>query len=465
MANGNANQAVADDEWEYHPAQKAATDDGWDYSPAAKAAPAKAENLPGATPRLLEAAGGLPSAQPTEFEKQRAGLTQNIQEEGYRNAFAKENQPGKLVLSDFDVASAGLGAMGVGKTIARKGITAAVKPLVKGAIGATGGSFAGSHGGRAIGSIVGHPEEGAQIGATVGGLAGGIYGGLGKEPILEKGPYVPASQSPGAYRGPSSVPKPISEPLVVPAAQSPGPYRGPSSVEPPLGSPENPGLHSKMPTRMPKPAVTPLSESPNLPRHQVNATEQKPVSITEDPYWNQKKGDYAEGGARPRESILGSEVAQKAPVSIFPEPRDPMPGDRPGAMWSVGRESILPESAGRGAPGAGDVLRNIGKPIIYTPREGIGYPGPRSITEGGSATTAPEPPPSITAPSTYKQSEKAATMSAKPRDLGPEWSAGELQHEIQRNKAIIRNPRATAEELAIAKDRLRDVQAMVRPKQ
>lgn len=58
----------------------------------------------------------------------------------------------------------------------------------------------------------------------------------------------------------------------------------------------------------------------------------------------------------------------------------------------------------------------------------------------------------------YKMSEKAATMSAAPKDLGPEFKAGEQEHEIQRNKAIIRNPRATPEEIAIAKARLKEAQ-------
>lgn len=58
----------------------------------------------------------------------------------------------------------------------------------------------------------------------------------------------------------------------------------------------------------------------------------------------------------------------------------------------------------------------------------------------------------------YKPSEKASTMSAAPRDLGPEFNAGEREHEIQRNKSIIRNPRATPEEIAIAKARLKEAQ-------
>lgn len=58
----------------------------------------------------------------------------------------------------------------------------------------------------------------------------------------------------------------------------------------------------------------------------------------------------------------------------------------------------------------------------------------------------------------YKPSEKAATMSGAPKDLGPEFRAGEQEHEIQRNKSIIRNPKATKEEIAIAKARLKEAQ-------
>jgi hypothetical protein len=67
---------------------------------------------------------------------------------------------------------------------------------------------------------------------------------------------------------------------------------------------------------------------------------------------------------------------QETSTTVIPEPRAPLPTDRPGAMWSIGREE-LPAAAQRGAPGAGDVLRNLNKPIIYTPKEGVGYPGPR----------------------------------------------------------------------------------------
>jgi hypothetical protein len=58
----------------------------------------------------------------------------------------------------------------------------------------------------------------------------------------------------------------------------------------------------------------------------------------------------------------------------------------------------------------------------------------------------------------YQPSEKAATMSGKTKELGPEFSAQQWQEEITRNKAILRNPKATTEEKAIAKDRLRDAE-------
>lgn len=76
----------------------------------------------------------------------------------------------------------------------------------------------------------------------------------------------------------------------------------------------------------------------------------------------------------------GQPIGERNGVNILPEPREAMPGDKPGAMWSAGREDVLPAAARRGTPGAGDVLRNIGQPVLYLPREGVGFPGPRVAT-------------------------------------------------------------------------------------
>jgi hypothetical protein len=92
-----------------------------------------------------------------------------------------------------------------------------------------------------------------------------------------------------------------------------------------------------------------------------------------------KRQQTADRLAAAKKRFADSQAAKNAPpdTSVIPEPRAPLPSDRPGAMWSIGRETELPAAAQRGAPGAGDVLQNLNKPVIYTPKEGVGYPGPR----------------------------------------------------------------------------------------
>jgi hypothetical protein len=54
----------------------------------------------------------------------------------------------------------------------------------------------------------------------------------------------------------------------------------------------------------------------------------------------------------------------------------------------------------------------------------------------------------------YKPSEKVETLSAPAKDLGPEFRAGEVAHEINRYRGILRNPVATAEDRRVAEQRL-----------
>jgi len=61
----------------------------------------------------------------------------------------------------------------------------------------------------------------------------------------------------------------------------------------------------------------------------------------------------------------------------------------------------------------------------------------------------------------YKPSEKVQILSAPAKDLGPEFRAGEVAHEIDRYRGILRNPRATAEEKAIAGQRLAEYSDIV----
>lgn len=60
----------------------------------------------------------------------------------------------------------------------------------------------------------------------------------------------------------------------------------------------------------------------------------------------------------------------------------------------------------------------------------------------------------------YKPSEKVQTLSAPAKDLGPEFKAGEIAHEIDRYRGILRNPKATAEDKQVAAVRLSEFEAM-----
>ena len=59
-------------------------------------------------------------------------------------------------------------------------------------------------------------------------------------------------------------------------------------------------------------------------------------------------------------------------VIHVPKPNPLSVGEQPGSMFSVPRSELL-EAAQRGKPGAVDVLRSLGKPVIVIPR-GASYP-------------------------------------------------------------------------------------------
>jgi hypothetical protein len=163
----------------------------------------------------------------------------------------------------------------------------------------------------------------------------------------ERAPAFPVSRSPGAYRGPRSVPEPLQgkpspfgnatssanppatgeipqgtpTPFVGPRAEIPGisgrlgspqvatdpvaqavrqgiasriPTRMPKAIIPEaeLGSEENPGWHADLPTRMPKPGVSPVAGSAGLyrgPRSVVIPQEVEPeLGSPENPGWHAK---------------------------------------------------------------------------------------------------------------------------------------------------------------------------------
>lgn len=57
----------------------------------------------------------------------------------------------------------------------------------------------------------------------------------------------------------------------------------------------------------------------------------------------------------------------------------------------------------------------------------------------------------------YKPSEKTVTLSAPSKDLGPEFRAGEVAHELARCKSILRNARATEFDKQVASQRIAEM--------
>lgn len=155
-----------------------------------------------------------------------------------------------------------------------------------------------------------------------------------------------------------------------------------------------------------------------------------------------------------------------ASVLKLPIPRELIPGEKVGYNASTPRRLLL-NNALQGRPGAGEMLRNAGRTPLYVgedigsgPRggerislENIGKSSePQQIQTPERRTGTANDRPQVT----YKPSEKAVTMSEKPRDLGREFDEGELTHDIERSKSILRNPNATDEDRAVAGDRLRE---------
>lgn len=84
----------------------------------------------------------------------------------------------------------------------------------------------------------------------------------------------------------------------------------------------------------------------------------------------------AQGKVIPKfKQIEATREAGQIPVLHAPEPNPLAPGEKPGSMYSIPREELA-AAAQRSKPGAIDVLRDLGRPMIVIPKE-AGYPGPR----------------------------------------------------------------------------------------
>lgn len=314
-------------------------------------------------------------------------------------------------------------------------------------LGSKLGSDVGAYAGRKIG---GSPEA-EQYGELAGGALGGLASGFVNRNSVASALRKPATSGQSQLGLPGTVKE-----ILPPSLQR---WTIPSWMIPKgeLGTPTNPGPFSKIPTRLP----ASLSSDPFSPAvEQVQPSPFAGATSSAGPLMRGASGpsvapeSVAFGGSTPRVA-----APTEASVSVYPEPRTPLAEDRPGAAWSIPREE-LPAAAQRGQPGAVETMRNLGRPIILTPRGAVGTTNPEFMAVRQAAydpfsPTSEQVNASPFAPQLRQEVNEMAVPSAASRV--PEWQAGQVDMEIARLKNILRDPRATAEEQSIAQSQLRNL--------
>lgn len=241
-----------------------------------------------------------------------------------------------------------------------------IPALVQAGIGSAGGGYVGRHVGKMIGGDTG-ADYGDRIGTLTGGLAGGIRG-YGDVPEPESPTYGPSAPQLGSNINPPPPPE-IGSP------ENPGfhaklPTRMPTQTETPpeLGHPDNPGIQSKIPTGRNSMPKAPAGLKGNGLAFQAEPPIRQAVIPQGGPSPLQSFADRLPAPQGEGEASIGKRISG---VSVYPEPNAPGPGINPGNMQSVPREE-LPGLAKRGTPGAALQEQNLGKKIIYRPKPVIG---------------------------------------------------------------------------------------------
>lgn len=228
--------------------------------------------------------------------------------------------------------------------IAEAAITGSVKPLIplaKTAIGAYAGRYLGHEAGSAFAPVLGPkaPIYGGEIGA----YAGGLYGMTGKS-LPTKQDLLNFFKSDAELADEAYAAK--GKDMIGAMRQQPDAF----------------GMTKKGGLQIAKPP------EPVYPGGPLPST---------DTFFEKRGTDIAramrqqpDAFAPPTtEAAEATRQADPSSVALVPEPRAPLPGDRPGAAWSLTRTEGLPQAAQRGQPGAADVLRQI-KPTLILPRGG-----------------------------------------------------------------------------------------------
>lgn len=340
---------------------------------------------------------------PTQFEKDRASDTARFNTSPTESQLtAMPGNVGKQSHLERAAGMAGSGryagaahevATGAAEGLAPIGIGAALTSPV-GTAGALGGGLLGQKGLSSAARSAGASEDQANLAGDVGGLVGGTLGGSAGG--LAEGIGRKAASTPGLVRGigrdlaskvsPRLADAILPEPMdAINQAVSEGRANKVPTTMPKVPKPADPvaeaikgGIANKVPTTMPK-VPDPLSEAVKrgdanrLPGRidQVGELNRQGLANKIPTRMNRSVG---EGGA-------GGSVGTKLPdVSVIPEPREPVPGV-PNNMGSTPRAD-LQDLAQSATPHAGQQLQSLGSKVIYEPRGGTGYGGPRQESIG-----------------------------------------------------------------------------------
>ncbi len=281
---------------------------------------------------------------------------------------------GEMMLADLLLSGFGLRGM------LRAGIRPALSSLARTTLKTAAGSEAGRYIGGRIGGMFG--EDAQERGAQIGSLVGGLGGSLVPNRYYSKLPFgfgrmILSNEELAAERTAMKMAQRASD-------ESAG-FREPTD---PVAAAVRARTADWLPTKIEPPAQSPLA---GLPSTSLGEIRSLPTLSEGAP-----TGTGPTTGTNPRYQLAGpltlarpgAGLEPSSDVLRIPEPRPALPTDRPGAMYSVPREQ-LPGLAAQGTPGAGDVLRNTGKTILYEPPSG--YPGPR-VSQGATRIVLPAAP-------------------------------------------------------------------------
>lgn len=198
--------------------------------------------------------------------------------------------------------------------------------------------IAGEGAGTAATGIIGEIAENG-LGNTIAQTLREPYTGKLKPALRNPVPILPKMMQPNIpdWMVPQGEEGTITNPVVIPKGQegtlAPGMYYKPSAVR----------------VAQPPADITPY---------------QGPSS---DLFYKSKAAFMNQGYAPADEAAAAARAKPSSGVLQVPEPNPLAPGEKPGTMYSVPRQKLV-QMALTGKPGAADVLRDLGKPMVVIPR-------------------------------------------------------------------------------------------------